>query len=244
MTRDLDATQHFYGSVLGWSFRPGSLGPEFSVAMLDGAPVAGLGALAHRLGQPVSWTPYFYVDSADLAASRLQERGGTLAVGPLKFGPGRAVLAADLTGAVFGLWEGAETPGWKIGRASAPAWLELHTADPFTAAVFYGGLLGWASGEPGACDVSYENDEILVRSESSIVAGLRGPRPGDVPGAGDVGQPFWQVYFRVSDTDAIAGSATGAGGRVIAPPDDTWLGRVAELQDPFGARFTVVADIP
>ncbi|MFG2895206.1 hypothetical protein ACGFZW_37715, partial [Streptomyces sp. NPDC048248] len=42
LARDLRATQDFYAAVLGWSFRPGSLGEDFAVALLDGEPVAGV----------------------------------------------------------------------------------------------------------------------------------------------------------------------------------------------------------
>lgn len=114
MTRDLEAAQQFYGSVLDWTFRPARLGDAFSVGLHEGIPVAGIGALARDLAVAVAWTPYFAVDDADVTTARIRERCATLAVGPLSFGTGRAALAADRDGAVFGIWEerSSRTGGW------------------------------------------------------------------------------------------------------------------------------------
>lgn len=128
MTRDLDAAQYFYGAVLGWTFRPGRLGRDFSVARRGGVPVAGIVAGASAYQVAVAWIPYFSVENADVAASRIRERSGTVAVGPLSFGKGRGALASDRDGAVFGIWERTErstsprppttipTPGCGCGR--------------------------------------------------------------------------------------------------------------------------------
>ncbi|MGW6291062.1 VOC family protein, partial [Streptomyces sp. NPDC055107] len=104
MTRDLRATQDFYGTVLGWTFRSGTLGEGFTVAHVDALPVAGIGQIAPGLPTVVSWTPYFAVDDVDATAARVRERGGTIAVGPIRLGPGRGAVAADREGAAFGFW--------------------------------------------------------------------------------------------------------------------------------------------
>ncbi|MEU8568210.1 VOC family protein [Streptomyces pathocidini] len=242
MTRDLEGAQSFYGAVLGWTYRSGSFGPEFTVALADGVPVAGMGALAHTMGIPVSWTAYFAVDSADTAAARIRERGATVAVGPLSIGKGRAALAADPAGAVFGFWEGAAVPGWQVGRGRAPAWLELRTRDAFAMAIFYGQVFDWASGRPDACEVEYEHDAVMVRAGGQVVAGLRG---GGVEADPDPQiRPRWHVYFRVADVDAAAEAAVAAGGTVTAAPDRSRVGRAATLRDPHGGLFTVTSGKP
>ncbi|MFD9637442.1 VOC family protein, partial [Streptomyces violascens] len=104
MARDLDAALDFYGATMGWTFRTGSLGEEFRVALADGVPVAGIGALAPSLQVAVAWTPYFAVEDADVTAARIRERGATVAVGPVALHTGRGALAADRDGAVFGIW--------------------------------------------------------------------------------------------------------------------------------------------
>ncbi|MFE4538487.1 VOC family protein [Streptomyces scopuliridis] len=239
MARDLDAAQVFYGAVLGWSFRPTALGDEFSLALNNGAAVAGIGALAPSLQAAVAWTPYFAVADADLVSARIRERGATVAVGPLPMHTGRATLAADPDGAVFGFWEGRTIAGWSVGRGSAPARLELRTRDAFSAAIFYGQVLGWGSDEKESCEVHYEDDQVLVRDGAHTVAALRG---GAIESAPDPQiRPRWHVYFRVADVTAAARAAAAAGGLVVTPPDLTPAGEEATLRDPDGGLFTVVS---
>ncbi|MFJ7068634.1 VOC family protein [Streptomyces sp. NPDC101115] len=103
----MTASQRFYGAVPGWEFRRGTLGRPFSVAEVDHTPVAGIAAVAGEFAVPVAWTPYFAVDDADKAVTRIRERGGTVGVGPVPYPPsGCAALVADQEGATFGIWEG------------------------------------------------------------------------------------------------------------------------------------------
>lgn len=182
MTRNLRVTQDFYSAVLGWEFRPGSLGTGFSVAFAHGRPVAGMGEVAG--GRPVagSWTPYFAVADADATAARVRERGGTVAVGPVRFPLGRGAVAADRDGAVFGFWEGRALR-WSDEHGNPPAFLELRTRDAFDAAIFYAQIFDWASGEPGGCEVAYayESDTVTVRQVKNTVATVRGGGVGESP---------------------------------------------------------------
>lgn len=155
-SRDLEATQEFYTAVLGWRWRPAKLGDRFRIALAQSVPVAGIGAVASMWQMAVAWTPYFAVPSADEAVARVQERGGTAAVGPLSLPPGRAALLADRDGATFGVWEGELISNWETWRRAAPTFIRLHTRDAFDAAMFYGEVLDWATERPGCCEVRYE----------------------------------------------------------------------------------------
>ncbi|MFE3323669.1 VOC family protein [Streptomyces sp. NPDC059176] len=238
MARDLHAAEAFYGAVFGWEFRPTRLGEEFSVAFHEGAPVAGIGALAPRLSVPVAWTPYFAVDDADATASRIRERSATVAVGPLSFGTGRAALAADRDGAIFGIWQGRVIPDWSVGRDKAPAWLELRTRDAFDAAIFYAEVLDWACELPGCCEVTYEDDHVVLRHGGDTVARLSG---GAVEAAPDPHvRPRWHVYFYVPDIETAVRTAVRLGGSTVAPTMPGSCGRVT-LRDPDGGLFTLTA---
>ncbi|MFE5941564.1 VOC family protein [Streptomyces sp. NPDC056480] len=235
MARDLAAAQHFYAGVLGWEFRSSRLGGGFSVALHEGMPVAGIGALAERLDMPVAWTPYFAV----VTAARIRERGATMAVGPLAFGTGRAGLAADPAGAVFGFWEGAVVPDWSVGHGSAPAWLELHTRDALSASIFYGEVLGWAGEGADGCVASYEHDHVVLRRGRDTVARISG---GVIDEARDPGiRPRWRVHFRVRDLEAAIEATSRLGGGAAAPVHMSKASRWVDLADPNGASFTVVA---
>ncbi|MEV7414488.1 VOC family protein [Streptomyces sp. NPDC089919] len=235
--RDLQAAQEFYGAVLGWRFRPARLGDAFSVAFLDGVPVAGLGALTERLAISVAWTPYFAVEDADVTAARIRERGATVAVGPLSYGIGRAALAADQDGAVFGIWQGEVIRDWAVGRSHAPVCLELSTRDAFAAAMFYGEVLEWAGDRKGCCEVAYEQDQVVLRHAGAPVARLRGGAVEEAPDPQV--RPRWHVHFRVADVEEAVEAATALGGGAVTPLHTDAANRWTTLRDPDGGLFTV-----
>ncbi|MET9482247.1 VOC family protein [Streptomyces sp. NPDC006638] len=233
LSRELSASQAFYGNVLGWTYRPAGLGDDFCVALSDGMAVAGIGALASSLQVEVSWTPYFAVANVDEAAARIRERGATVAVGPLAFHTGRAALAMDPDGAAFGIWEGAVRSDWTVGRGSAPAWLELRTRDTVDAARFYGQVLGWAPETEDGFTLVHEDDHAVLRQDEHVVARIRG---GAVPV-----RPRWHVYFRVPEVSRSVEAAVRDGGALVSPPEATEVPHEATLRDPDGALFTVTS---
>ncbi|WP_198655120.1 VOC family protein [Streptomyces geranii] len=239
-SRDLRATEAFYSAVLGWRWRSARLGDRFRVALAQGTPVAGIAAVASVWQVAVAWIPYFAVPSADEAVSRARERGGTTAVGPISFPPGRAALLADRDGATFGIWEGELPAGWEAWRRAAPAFVRLHTRDAFDSAIFYGEILEWASGRPGCCEVDYEGDEVVLRSRGDVVARIGS---GALEAAPDPTiRPHWQVHFAVEDVGACVKAAENNGGSVLRY--DTGSGPFeAVLRDPDGAQFTVTSRV-
>ncbi|MFC3574670.1 VOC family protein [Streptomyces yaanensis] len=235
-TRDVEAAEEFYRAVFGWKWRTNSLGDRFRVALADGVPVAGIAGVASMWQMAVAWTPYFAVASADEAAARCRERGGTTAVGPIAFSSGRAAVLADRDGAVFGIWEGRLVTGWEEWREAGPTFIRLHTRDAFDAAIFYGEVLGWASPGEGCCEVQYNGDEVVLRSGGAAVARIHS---GAVEAAPDPTiRPHWQIHFAVADVDACVRAARDHGGAVLQGEEGA---EEAVLADPDGARFTVTA---
>jgi predicted enzyme related to lactoylglutathione lyase len=234
-TRDLRRAQEFYHAVLGWDWRSGKLGDQYKFAGVNGVPVAGVAAV-EALGQTsaAAWTPFFAASDANEAVARNQERGGTTAVGPLSFPPGRAALLADREGAVFGVWEGELVADWEDWRRAAPAFMELHTRDVFDAAIFYAEVLGWAAASAGCCEVHYEDEMVVLRSHGDIVARIHSYAGGPAPDPPM--RPHWQIHFAVLDVQACVQAARGHGGSVVSgAQSDTQ----AVLGDPDGARFVV-----
>ncbi|MFE2724348.1 VOC family protein [Kitasatospora sp. NPDC059327] len=228
MTDDLAGARAFYGELLDWSYTPGptQLG-AYVRAESGGAPVAGLGVAAVP-GFPVQWTTYFAVDSADRTTQLVRECGGTVAVGPLQAErAGRLAIAADVSGAVFGLWQGEEHLGHEAGpEPGGPAWAELLTPDEEGAAVFYGAVLGRPVAPVGA------GSALLVGGRP--VAGIR--RGAELRGH----PPRWRVHFAVQDVELTARRAVALGGRVLVEPHDSGRGPVARLADPQGGHFSVL----
>ncbi|MCQ6553441.1 VOC family protein [Streptomyces sp. C10-9-1] len=247
MARDLGAAQDFYGTVLGWEFRKGRLGDDFTIALADGVPVAGIGALAPRLTVAVAWTPYFAVEDADLAGARIRERSGTVAVGPISLSTGRGLLAADRDGAVFGVWEGELVHDWPAWRDHAPAWIRLLSRDAFDSAIFYGEVFDWAGGRAGCCEVTYAEGAVLLHRDGRVLARLTS---GADPTSGNpLLHPRWHVHFAVKDVEETASAARRCGATLLGERS-TSTGAEVSLRDPDGAIFTVssydgmVPDLP
>lgn len=76
--------------------------------------------------------------------------------------------------------------------------------------------------------------------DSTFSVGGGAPLGGAGPVAG-VGASGWQLCFGCRDTDAVVAAATGAGGALVAGPQDTPYGRFAAMTDPWGARFAVMS---
>ncbi|MFH9613559.1 VOC family protein [Streptomyces pratensis] len=236
MVSDLQTAQAFYAEVLGWKFRTSSLGDRFLVASAGGSPVAGLGERQQGFAPASVWTPYFAVRDADGAAARIQERGATLAVGPVALGEGRAGLAADPDGATFGFWEGSAL-AWSPGEGRAPARLDLQTRDVFDAAMFYGEVFEW--GTESGIEVAYRHDHVEVDRGGQTVLTLHG---GGVQTSVQAHlRPRWLVTFAVDDVERAAAAAIDAGGSETQRPAASWSAQGASrtLRDPDGGLFTL-----
>lgn len=240
--RDVEAARDFYAGVFGWDY---AVGPDeaglYAMCQVRGLPAAGIypqGEVQRSHGVPPSWTVYFAVDDADGFADAAERAGGRVLIGPMQvMEQGRALLAQDPCGAVFGAWQAGRHTGARIAREpSTMVWHELMTHDVDAARAFYTQALG--VGEQAVDDGVATYTMLTV--EEQPVAGVMA-MPDDVPA--DV-PPYWTVYFDVDDTDAAVRRATEAGGTVVSGPQDSPYGRLAFLQDPQGAAFAVIHSEP
>ncbi|KUO03279.1 VOC family protein [Streptomyces caeruleatus] len=229
------ATQEFYGALFGWEFQPGpqQLGP-YVRALLNGHEVAGIGQLPPDRHLPIAWTPYLASNDADLTADTVRLCGGTVGVGPLDAGEaGRMAICSDPSGAVFGIWQGAEHRGTAItGVPGTPAWNELLTFESVNVAKFYETVFAYEE-EPV---VSAGFDYVTLRIDGRPVAGIHGVGTALPRDRG----PHWMTYFEVADTDETVERVVDLGGHVLEPAHDSEHGRVATVADPEGARFSLI----
>ncbi|MGW1186002.1 VOC family protein [Streptomyces drozdowiczii] len=230
--RDPQVARSFYEQVMGWEFHESTLGDDFALARAHGRAVAGIGWCRGIDGPPPAWIPYFAVPDADATADRIRERGATLAVGPLPLGEGRAAIAADREGAVFGFWEGP-APVWSDGPR-APARVDLQSRHAFEAAIFYAEVFGWTRPQ-SRCTVDYTEDRVLVRAGGHTVVTMRG---GGVENHPDPRvRARWITDFLVADSRRTAEAAVASGGE--ATPVDGLPETAYVICDPDGALFTV-----
>jgi len=232
---DAAAAASFYRTLFGWEFTDG--GPDaggYGMLTLDGKNVAGLGPLQNEQ-QPVAWTTYVATDDADAAAARIQEAGGMVLMPPMDvMGAGRLAVAADPTGAVFGMWQADQMIGADVvNEPGSFCWNELMTRDTDAAIAFYEHVFGWKADTQPYGDTAYTQFQLGGRSIAGMMP-MGDDFPAEVPAN-------WLVYFAVADCDAAVATAQGAGGAVATPPMDISVGRFSVLTDPNGAVFAVIA---
>jgi predicted enzyme related to lactoylglutathione lyase len=236
MAKDQQAALDFYRDLFGWQGEVGS--PEFggyAVCSLNGRPVAGIGPAMAAEGEPAPptvWTTYLCSDDADASLAAIGAAGGTTLMPVMDVGTtGRMLVAADPTGAVFGVWQPLEFIGaGVVNEPGALTWNDLHTSDVAAASAFYTAIFGVEvapmEGMPG-----YHGFRVGGRPVGGVV-GLENDPPGT--------PSHWQVCFAVDDTDSTTDALVKAGGTVLAPPFDSAVGRIALLADPQGAVFAII----
>src|SRR5260370_6571209 len=107
-------------------------------------------------------------------------------------------------------------------------WAELATSDVESAKKFYSEMFAWTTVELPGTGGSY----IIFRSEGSDAAAMYSAPPG-VP-------THWGAYFSVANVDESAAKIEPLGGKIIAGPFDVMdAGRMAAVQDPQGAAFSL-----
>jgi predicted enzyme related to lactoylglutathione lyase len=237
MTSDPEGARAFYSGLFGWELDVDS-DPEtgnYTTAQVRGKRVAGLAGQPAE-GMPTVWTTYFATDDVDKTAARIREHGGTVVMEPMTItDAGRMALAADPTGAMFGLWQaGTHTGAQLVNEPGAFIWNELATRDLDAATEFYAAVLGLTAEdlETGESGMRYRT----LHTGGKIAAGslqLDDSWGPDTPA-------HWMTYFAVDDTDATVARAIELGGTVRVPATDSPHGRFAVLVDPQGGAFTVI----
>jgi predicted enzyme related to lactoylglutathione lyase len=230
---DIDGAKQFYGAVLGWTFTEGQ--PEFGGylrCLANGKAAAGM---MPRMDEstPAAWTTYFATDDAAASLAAITDGGGTVLVGPMAVGPqGTMAVALDPQGNGFGVWQAGDFIGAEIyNEPGGLVWNDAAVVDPEAAQTFYGSVFGWRFDrmemEGGPPDYS------TFATEDRPVGGLY---------RGEGGSTGWGTCFSVESTDEALAAAERQGGSVAMPPVDMPFGRFAALVDPWGGRFTVMAE--
>ncbi len=113
-------------------------------------------------------------------------------------------------------------------------WIELATTDQNAAKSFYGALFGWAVYDvPMGPNDCYTMFQLEGRDTAAAYTLRREQRSQGVP-------PHWMIYVGTESADTTADRAAQLEGKVLAPPFDVYdVGRMAVLQDPTGATFSV-----
>jgi len=112
-------------------------------------------------------------------------------------------------------------------------WVELGTTDQAAAKNFYASLFGWNANDMPMGPGDYYTIFRLDGRDAAAAYTLNPERSGGAP-------PHWMLYISVASADDAAARAAQVGGKVVAPPFDVFdAGRMAVVQDPTGATFSL-----
>ncbi|MGW3917396.1 VOC family protein [Streptomyces sp. NPDC005070] len=242
MAPDQQAALDFYRDLLGWE---GEVGPPefggYAICTLNGKPVAGImKAQPMNEGDPMPptvWTTYLASADADATGTAIAAAGGTVMFPAMDVGTvGRMLVAADPTGAVFGVWQPVDFWGAAVvNEPGAFTWNELHTPDLAAAGAFYQQAVGLTSAPMEGME-NYHSMNVGDRSVGGMTTMGEMAPPGT--------PPHWLTYFSVDDTDSVVDALVKAGGNVLIPPFDFVAGRMAVVTDPQGAQFALIKSVP
>jgi uncharacterized protein len=260
---DPEAAVSFYGDLFGWEFEdvmpPGSDGKYF-IARIRGKDVAAVGSIPEAAPQQAMWNTYIWVESADDAASKVRDAGGSVVMEPFDvMDAGRMAVFTDPEGAVFCAWQANQNKGAQlVNEHGTVNFNDLNTREPEDAKSFYGSVFAWQTLElPGGSEMwtvpgygdylERDNPELRENmAEMDAPEGFEDVVASLVPIGDDQPDtpPHWNVTFAVDDADAIAGKATELGGNVLMPPLDAPWVRMTVIADPQGATFTASKFVP
>ena len=259
---DPDAARSFYTGLFGWEFEDvmpeGSDGSYF-VGRIRGGDVAAIGSVPEGAPAMPMWNTYVWVDSADAAAAKVREAGGTVITEPFDvLDAGRMAVCADPDGAAFCLWEAKNHKGSKVvNEHGAVNFNGLATRDIEGAKAFYGAVFGWQTLSlpagvmwtlPGYGDHLEEATPGLRQQMEQmgapegfidVVAALT-----PIAGGDNDTPPNWSITFAVDDVAAAAATASELGGEVVSGPVDAPWSRMAVIKDPQGATFIASQFVP
>src|SRR5664279_3254723 len=238
---DVAAARALYADLFGWGIRdsPAEAG-GYLMAMLDGRPAAGIGPKPSGMPLPAAWTTYLAADSADDIHAKVLAAGGQPFMDPFDvmidvINMGRMFVAADPTGAVFGVWEAKVHTG--VGVYDLPGthtWNELQTRDYDAGKAFYAAVFGYAYTEIGDGD-NYNYATFITPGGEDSVGGVNDltKMPGETPS-------HWLTWFNTADVDASVLKAGQLGASVMMETSDSPFGRMAILSGPQGETFGVI----
>jgi uncharacterized protein len=239
-TPDLDGARRFYGALFDWTFdEPDPNMGGYANVRRGGKTVVGIAPMMEGSDMPTVWSTYLKTSDIHETARRIAAGGGNLLQPPMEIpGAGHMLFAVDATGAHIGAWQPAAHTGAQLfGEPGAMCWHEVATRDVARADAFYRGLFGYEQTQIGDGE---RFDFKVYKVDGQDVGGrmkMTDPEWNGIP-------PHWMVYFAVDDADRAAAKIRELGGKVMHGPFDSPYGRIAVVQDPYGATFSIIALTP
>jgi predicted enzyme related to lactoylglutathione lyase len=237
LVRDVARARTFYTELFGWTWLVGDGATGgYTMALLDGHPVAGISRKPDSAPIPSQWTTYLRVGDIDEAARAITAHGGRTLGRPVALGAlSRTLIAVDPGGSYFGVWEPGDLPGSGVlDEPGSLTWNELLTRDYDAVQGFHVGVFGheftdetepdgprWATAHTGDGNPAYG------------LAEIDGEWPPDIP-------PHWVASFATRDVTAGIARALELGATLLQGPFDGPYGLGAVLRGPEAEVFSLL----
>jgi predicted enzyme related to lactoylglutathione lyase len=186
-------------------------------------------------GQPQVWATYLATDDIERSKEKITAAGGQLLTDVIDIGEhGKMIVAMDVAGAVFGMWQAGTHTGFQLANvAGSVTWNENLSNDVEANKKFYADVCGFNFSDLGDDSHVYATMDI----DGKGVAGMTTLPSPDAP-------PHWITYFAVTDTDATVAKLRELDGTVLQEAFDTPQGRIAIVADNQGAPFGLISVQP
>jgi predicted enzyme related to lactoylglutathione lyase len=246
LTTDVDASERFYGDVIGWTFS-GSTQPGMDYRHIiapDHQPIGGMLQLTDQMlkggARPV-WLGYIDVPDVDATLKAIENDGGKTELPPQTIpNVGRFAMVKDPQGAPFYVMKPTPPPDRPDEKSTSfsrttvghCAWNELATTDPKGAFAFYTRHFGWLDG--GSMSLGADGDYQFINDADGMIGAVMSNTAGNRP-------PLWTYYFRVANLDTAKARAEAGGGTIMHGPQEVPGGdHILIASDPQGAMFALV----
>lgn len=234
LTPEVDAAKAFYTETLNWKIEPYKMeGSDFEYPVIK-VGETGIGGFMKppMAGVPTHWLSYLAVDDVDAAAKLFVKKGGRTLADAMDIPTiGRIQPVQDPQGAVLALFKPAYDAPHDAKGPGAVHWCELWSTDPAKAAKFYADVFGLETEAMTTPNGTYH----LLEKDGQHVGGIGDAQAQGVPTG-------WLQYIEVSDPDATVARAKQNGATPLSPVMEVpGIGRFAQLRDPVGGVFAVIA---
>ena len=237
LVSDVPQAQRFYSDLFGWTWRRGDAQTGgYTLACLDGHPVAGI---SHKPATAVvasQWTTCLKVVDLAQAGWAVREHGGRVLGRPAHLGHlGTTQIAQCPAGTYFGLWEPDELPGCGlVDQPGTVTWNELMAHDFEGAARFHSAVFGHHFSEHTDADgprwaTAHAGDDNPAFGLSQI----GWEWPVDIP-------PHWVTSFATDHVVPTLATALELGATLVHGPFDGPYGVGALLRGLEGEVFGVL----
>lgn len=237
LATDVARAKAFYGKLFGWQWLTGDPATGgYTMALLDGQPVAGLSRRPPSAPVPSQWTTYLRVGDIEVAARAVSGYGGRTLGRPVPIGAlARTLIAVDPGGAYFGLWEPGDLLGSGVlDEAGSLTWNELLTRDFEAVQAFHLHVFGHTFTDETEPDgPRWATARTEDGNPAYGLAEIDDEWPREIPS-------HWVVSFATLDLVPDVARAVELGATVLQAPFDGPYGFGAVLAGPEGEVFSLL----